>query len=70
MILLSLALACTAKKTPSSDGKQAYFGTTPVEQLALPEFSARNADGTTRGKEDLIGHPTVLWFYPRSGTPG
>lgn len=70
MILLSLALACTGKKTPTSDGKSSFYGTIPAEQLALPDFKALNHNGESRGKDDLIGHPTVLWFYPRSGTPG
>lgn len=38
--------------------------------LGPPEFSARSHDGTDRGQKDLIGHPTVMWFFPFAGTPG
>jgi peroxiredoxin len=45
-------------------------GTLPPEPVAAPEFAARNQLGEARGRPDLLGHPTVLWFFPASGTPG
>ncbi len=45
-------------------------GTLPAEQLSLPVFTATNMDGTVRDEVDLLGHPTVLWFYPAAGTGG
>lgn len=45
-------------------------GKVPEVALDAPEFVATSHDGTTRGKPDLLGHPTVMWFFPFSGTPG
>jgi len=45
-------------------------GTVPAEAIAAPEFVATNLDGTSRSRPDLIGHPTVLWFYPKAATGG
>jgi hypothetical protein len=45
-------------------------GTVPPECLPAPEFSATAMNGEPRGRDDLIGHPTVMWFYPAAGTPG
>lgn len=35
-----------------------------------PSFVALNYDGTERTEANLVGHPTVLWFYPLAKTPG
>ena len=45
-------------------------GTYPPRPLPPPTFAARNRDTTPRGQADLIGTPTVLWFFPLTGTPG
>ena len=45
-------------------------GVIPGFALSAPTFAATNMDGTSRGRPDLIGHPTVLWFYPLAETPG
>ncbi len=45
-------------------------GTVPDEALAAPEFVATNRDGGARAREDLLGHPTVMWFYPAAATAG
>jgi hypothetical protein len=55
--------------TPDVD-PEALHGTLPPEPVAAPEFAARNQLGEARGRPDLLGHPTVLWFFPASGTPG
>lgn len=46
------------------------YGTYPPYPLPPAEFAARNRDGTPRSQVDLIGHPTVMWFFPLAGTPG
>lgn len=41
-----------------------------AERIPAPEFVATNRDGAARSKPDLVGHPTVLWFYPAATTAG
>ena len=41
-----------------------------TERTPAPEFVATNRDGSARSRSDLIGHPTVIWFYPAAGTSG
>ncbi len=45
-------------------------GSVPDEALAAPEFAATNRDASGRDREDLLGHPTVIWFYPAAATAG
>ncbi len=45
-------------------------GVQPAEFLEAPEFQATAHTGELRGREHLLGHPTVLWFYPLAGTSG
>ena len=45
-------------------------GTEPAVELPAPDFTALNFDGSQRGRTDLVGAPTVIWFYPVAGTPG
>jgi len=45
-------------------------GTWPESPIDAPEFTALNYDNTSRGQDDLIGNPSVLWFYPAAGTFG
>jgi len=45
-------------------------GTVPDSVLPAPEFVATNRDGAGRDREDLLGHPTVMWFYPAAATSG
>lgn len=52
------------------DDTQQYFGTAPDSNLPVPEFTAHNYDAEVRSKENLIGQPTVLWFFPAAGTYG
>ena len=46
------------------------FGQRPASALSLPTFMALNSDGASRTQADLLGHPTVMWFFPFAGTPG
>jgi hypothetical protein len=45
-------------------------GTVPDEAIAAPEFVATSERGELRDRDALLGHPTVLWFYPAAGTLG
>jgi hypothetical protein len=45
-------------------------GVRPAEFLAAPEFEATAQNGELRGQEHLLGHPTVMWFYPLANTSG
>jgi thioredoxin-dependent peroxiredoxin len=36
----------------------------------LPEFSGTTESGTPLSRSDLLGRPTVLFFYPKAGSPG
>ncbi len=45
-------------------------GSVPDEALPAPDFAATNMDGAARDREDVLGHPTVMWFYPAAGTAG
>ena len=60
-LLVVLAFACHSAK---------LHGTAPKLPVVAPDFVAHNSDGAARGKADLLGHPTVLWFYPAAATPG
>ena len=39
-------------------------GVEPSENLEAPEFEVLASDGTTRTQDNLIGQPTIIWFFP------
>jgi hypothetical protein len=39
-------------------------GVEPAENLEAPEFELTASDGTTRTEANLMGQPTVMWFFP------
>ncbi len=39
------------------------YGTEPPTPLPVPDFQATNQAGVARGPEDLLNHPTALWFF-------
>ena len=46
-------------------------GTPPETSIPLlSSFSATNRDGEDKGPTDLMGSPTVMWFYPAAATGG
>ncbi|MEZ4238404.1 MAG: hypothetical protein R3F59_20085 [Myxococcota bacterium] len=46
-------------------------GVPPDENLPLPDFSeVVSRDGTLASPQDLVGKPTILWFYPAAFTGG
>ncbi len=51
-------------------GTVALNGSPPDSPVALPTFAATNSDGSARGREDLLGSPTVMWFYPLAASGG
>lgn len=64
MPLWSLLVAC---RGPGEDG---LYGSPPEAALPAPTFRATADDGTARTRDDLLGHPTVMWFYPAATTGG
>ena len=56
--------------TGASDGSGSLNGTPPEEPIPLPTFAATNRDGSARTRDDLLGHPTVMWFYPLAASAG
>jgi len=36
----------------------------------VPEFSGTTDSGSTISRADLLGRPTILYFYPKAGSPG
>jgi hypothetical protein len=73
-LTLTPALGCTGSSGQSPATRAAPTAATPAQTPARsgapPVFEAVNYDGALRTRADLIGHPTVLWFFPWSGTPG
>jgi hypothetical protein len=56
---------------PLDTGPFKLTGTVPPVALAAIDFTGvLNEKGEERTKADLLGHPTVLWFYPAAETGG
>jgi thioredoxin-dependent peroxiredoxin len=53
-----------------SDTDVSFNGETPTVPISAPDFGATNRDGSARDRGDLLGHPTVMWFYPGAFTGG
>ncbi|HNC95858.1 MAG TPA: hypothetical protein PKY30_04080 [Myxococcota bacterium] len=45
-------------------------GKAPENPVDLPDFQVTSMDGTSRTRVDLLGHATVMWFYPAANTAG
>lgn len=61
----------TTPDTDADPGPLELTGTTPAVALPPIEFTdVVNEDVQVRSKADLLGHPTVMWFYPAAGTGG
>lgn len=54
----------------SPDSGVELHGDVPAVALAAPEFAATSDAGLPRTRDDLLGHPTVVWFYPAAATSG
>ena len=62
--------AIAASPTSEPEVPQGLSGTQPDQPLPAIDFVAKNSDGSDRGKEDLMGKVTVMWFFPAADTPG
>lgn len=51
----------------TADTAPRTHGLPPDAPLAAPTFVATADDGTARGRDDLLGHRTLLWFFPTVG---
>ena len=60
----------TAADTAVDTAPVNLIGTPPEAAIDAPEFAAQNRDGAARGRADLLGQPTVMWFFPSADTPG
>jgi hypothetical protein len=60
----------TPTESPPDTSPPQLHGATPENPLPLPDFTASNMDGAARDREDLLGSPTVMWFYPAANTSG
>ena len=63
MLALSLG-GCGATRRP--DGGEGMLAAGAV----APELSAVDQNGTTHKLSDEKGHPVIVYFYPKDGTPG
>ena len=45
-------------------------GTTGTIGEKFPEFSLKNSENSTVNNDDLIGRWSVIFFYPKDGSPG
>jgi len=68
MIALVL-FACTARLPAVADAASLH-GERPAAPIPVPDFKALDQHGQPRTKEALLGHPTVMWFYPAAATAG
>jgi hypothetical protein len=80
MLTLFSILACSSKH-PNPNASVVLDDETTIEQSELngtlvtdtipaPEFVVLNHDGSERTRDNLMGKPTVVWFYPAANTPG
>jgi hypothetical protein len=46
------------------------YGTAPDKAVPAPKFTVYNHESEERTRADLLGHPTVIWFFPAAGTSG
>ena len=70
MLSSSAVAADGCSQLPSNVDATTLVGKCADEARKVPSFKALSHDGTTRSEKDLVGHPTVLWFFPVAGTPG
>ena len=54
---------------PSED-LAGLIGKAPQSPVGLPTFEVLNLDASPRTQADLLGHRSVIWFYPFANTPG
>ncbi len=62
--------ACSGARAPEAAAPGALRGEQLAPPIVVPEFAAVSHTGAPRSRSDLLGHPTVMWFFPAAGTPG
>ena len=60
----------TSTATSTTIDTTNLYGTAPAQAVPAPQFTVYSHEDETRTREDLIGHPTVGWFFPFADTPG
>ena len=60
----------TSTATSTTIDTTNLYGTAPAQAVPAPQFTVYSHEDETRTREDLIGHPTVVWFFPFADTPG
>lgn len=64
VVALALCLpACHTGKPPADASPLLWIG-------QAPDFHAPDETGRVRSLHEFLGHPIVLYFYPKDGTPG
>ncbi len=63
LCLVLAGAACSVRRPDGGSGLVA-------PQQAAPAFSAPDQDGKIHTLAGYAGHPIVLYFYPKDGTPG
>jgi thioredoxin-dependent peroxiredoxin len=64
LLALLVLASCAARDRPPDNPPRLE----PVS--AAPDFTAPDETGTPRSLGEFRGHPLVLYFYPKDGTPG
>ena len=79
LLLITTLRAETVKENETEDSKmttisveelEGLHGSAPKKEIPLPRFEARNTANESRGPTDLVGMPTIVWFFPFAATPG
>ncbi len=68
--MIALVLFACSSRAPTAAGAVALHGERPTTPVPAPDFHAVNQRGEPRTKDALLGHPTVMWFYPAAATAG
>jgi len=63
-VLVPLALGCGATTRPDGGSGPLPVGSAP------PDLTAVDQHGKTHCLSEDRGHPTIVFFYPKDGTPG
>jgi len=66
ILMLGCASRAPSSQTTADPPTPAVAESEPVGVFA----GVVNLDGTPRTRDALMGHPTVVWFFPFAGTPG
>lgn len=70
LLLLGLACAKNAPPPVPVDLSQLHGALREQPKPLIPAFHATAHDGTPRDVAALMGHPTVIWFFPAANTGG